>query len=236
MLPSWSPAPHCLPGRSTASELPPGERCRGPEHGLCLLPTERYGHCVSNWEFFLNKIFEILLQPFPFFLHPPCLASALFHSTSHVQRRSSQHWKGKICSCVCDCPFQSHHVRQHRPLPQGNGWASEILYGGARPQGYSPECQGGCRAGWQLLSRETSDETPDAPVPHESCHSASQRGISARGQVLRYLGQIPPGASGLGAWPLLPLSPPSPGPWSFYLCCFFLKTSSRCGKACFLSL
>lgn len=119
--PQLEPSTTLLPGRSTASELAiQGTMPRaswGTGHGLCLSSTERHGHCVFNWEFFLNKVFEILLQPFPFFLRPPCLACALFHSTSCVQQRSSQRWKVKICSCTCDRPFQPHHVRQHRHTP-----------------------------------------------------------------------------------------------------------------------
>lgn len=77
-------------------------------------------------------------------------------------------------------------------------------------------------------------QMPQRPMRAATQHlsEASQQGD----KVHRYLGQIPPGAFGGGAWPLLPLSPPSPGSWSFYLCCFLLKMSSRCGKAYFLSL
>lgn len=78
----------------------------------------------------------------------------------------------------------------------------------------------------------------DAGQGGSSCPGRSRvrSALSISAQVRRYLGQIPPGASRPGACPLLPLSPPSLGPQSFYLCCFFLKMSSHWGKAYFLLL
>ena len=98
---------------------PPGEWCQAPAGawatGCASYPQKGTAIVFLTGNFFKIKYFKYSSSPFLSSCTHPALASALFHSTSRTQQRSSQRWKAKICSCVCDCPFQPRHVRQHRP-------------------------------------------------------------------------------------------------------------------------